>query len=71
MASGRVIRTIRRKETQSADVGRRPSPRTAANSPEIKAAGANKKLKVFYIACGKADALFTPSEEGHVWRPVA
>jgi len=25
-------------------------------------AGTNKKLKVFYIACGKADALFAPSQ---------
>jgi enterochelin esterase-like enzyme len=26
------------------------------------AAGTNKKLKVFYIACGKADALFAPAQ---------
>ena len=26
------------------------------------AAAANKKLKVFYIACGKADALFPSSQ---------
>jgi enterochelin esterase-like enzyme len=29
------------------------------------ATGTNKKLKVFYIACGKADSLFEPAQSFH------
>ncbi len=48
----------------SAGIGRNPNLNFETMFPEVfqDPAAANKKLKVFYIACGKADGLFPASE---------